>query len=129
MDGILQTHGKALAGIGAILAIVVVMVGEEDSPGVLGKVQEQAEAQKASGTMAKPAWYSPEPPPPPAVSPPDRSDGLARQIEAPAIQAPGPIFTPPASTGLDPSDFNQTNERIPPRTVDPRDVRPSEPNN
>ena len=51
MDGILQTHGKALAGIGAILAIVVVMVGEEDSPGVLGKVQEQAEAQKASGTM------------------------------------------------------------------------------
>ena len=129
MDGILQTHGKALAGIGAILALVVVMVGEEDSPGVLGKVQEQAEAQKASGTMAKPAWYSPEPPPPPAVSPPDRSDGLARQIEAPAIQAPGPVFTPPASMGLDPSDFNQTNERIPPRTVDPRDARPSEPNN
>ena len=129
MDGILQTHGKALAGIGAILALVVVMVGEEDSPGVLGKVQEQAEAQKASDTMAKPAWYSPEPPPPPAVSLPDRSDGLARQIEAPAIQAPGPVFTPPASMGLDPSDFNQTNERIPPRTVDPRDARPSEPNN
>ena len=129
MDGILQTHGKALAGIGAILAIVVVMVGEEDSPGVLGKVQEQAEAQKASGTMAKPAWYSPEPPPPPAVSPPDRSDGLARQIEAPAIQAPGPVFTPPASMGLDPSDFNQTNERIPPRTLDPKDARPPAPNN
>ncbi len=129
MDGILQTHGKALAGIGAILALVVVMVGEEDSPGVLGKVQEQAEAQKASGTMPKPAWYSPEPPPPPTVSLPDRSDGLARQIEAPAIQAPDPVFTPPASMGLDPSDFNQTNERIPPRTVDPRDERPPEPNN
>ena len=105
------------------------MVGEEDSPGVLGKVQEQAEAQKASGTMPKPAWYSPEPPPPSAVSLPDRSDGLARQIEAPAIQAPGPVFTPPASMGLDPSDFNQTNERIPPRTVDPRDAKPPEPNN
>ena len=129
MDGILQTHGKTLAGVGAILILVVTMVGEEDSPGVLSKVQEQAEAKKASGTMPNTAWYSPDPPPPSAVSLPDRSDGLARQIEAPAIQAPGPVFTPPASMGLDPSDFNQTNERIPPRTVDPRDARPSEPNN
>lgn len=129
MDGILQTHGKALAGIGAILALVVVMVGEEDSPGVLGKVQEQAEAQKASGTMPKPAWYSPEPPPPPAASLPARSDGLERRVEAPGFQAPGPVFTPPASMGLDPSDFNQTNERIPPRTLDPKDARPPAPNN
>jgi len=129
MDGILQTHGKTLAGVGAILILVVTMVGEENSPGVLSKVQEQAEAKKASGTMPNTAWYSPDPPPPPASSLPARSDGLARQIEAPAIQAPGPVFTPPASMGLDPSDFNQTNERIPPRNVDPRDARPSEPNN
>ena len=66
MDGILQTHGKTLAGVGAILILVVAMVGEEDSPGVLSKVQEQAEAKKASGTMPNTAWYSPDPPPPPA---------------------------------------------------------------
>ena len=129
MDDIWQTHGKALAGIGAFLVLVIFMVGEEDAPGVLGKVQDQAEMAEASGNMPTPAWYSPEPPPPPAASLPARSDGLERPAMAPAIQVPGPIFTPPPSMGLDPSDFNQTNERIPPRTLDPKDARPPEPNN
>ena len=127
MDGILQTHGKTLAGVGAILILVVAMVGEEDSPGVLSKVQEQAEAKKASGTMPNTAWHSPDPPPPPASSLPARPDGVENRIEAPTHQAPGPVFIPPASTGLDPSDFNQTNERIPPRVLDPKDARPPEP--
>lgn len=127
MDGILRTHGKTLAGVGAILILVVAMVGEEDSPGVLSKVQEQAEAKKASGTVPHAAWFSPEPPPPPASSLPARSDGLQKRIETPTYQAPGPVFVPPASMGLDPSDFNQTNERIPPRTLDPKDARPREP--
>ena len=127
MDGILQTHGKTLAGVGAILILVVAMVGEEDSPGVLSKVQEQAEAKKASGAMPNTAWYSPDPPPPPASSLPARPDGVENRIEAPTYQAPGPVFIPPASMGLDPSDFNQTNERIPPRTLDPKDARPPEP--
>ena len=95
MDGILQTHGKTLAGVGAILILVVAMVGEEDSPGVLSKVQEQAEAKKASGTMPNTAWYSPDPPPPPASG--ELVGGFMKSFSSahalPRLSSVGPLIT------------------------------------
>lgn len=66
-DGILKTHGKMLAVIGGGLILVVVLVGEEDSPGVLSTVRDQAEAA-GPGTLQKPSWLGSQAEPPPPVS-------------------------------------------------------------
>lgn len=77
-DGILKTHGKLLGGIAAFLFLIVMLVGEPDSPGVLSDVQAQAEAAAAKGQPPLPIRGGADPPPSTGAGLAGRSDAIGQ---------------------------------------------------